>query len=253
MDLSLWLSLATALAGTILLARLMRLDLVRRFSGLTFYISQHILWGYTLILIPESSQASVWAYETSNVVEWFAATWCVVHLLGRIFDAYPGIRTLSRWVAWGAIGLSVCAALTVARVFWSGGIGGRKLLFYFEVADRSVLLSLALVVILTLGFLSRYPLGLQTNTWASLTGFSAVVLSLAGARLVDSLAPQLASRQIDRAQLAFEAFTYLVWAWKLRRQEQQEPARVIFHHIDEADLLAELKAMNGILRRAPPS
>src|SRR5262249_43097270 len=122
--------------------------------------------------------------------------------------------------------------------------------FYFEVADRSVLLSLALVVILTLTFLSRFPLRLKGNTWAALIGFSAVILSLASARLLDSLAPHLAAGWADNLELAAEAAVYAVWAAKLRAEEAQAPARVIFRHADEAELLQKLDAMNGILRRA---
>jgi hypothetical protein len=189
-------------------------------------------------------------YEVSNVVEWFAGTWCVVHLLDKVFENYPGIRTLGRWATWGATTIAVATTLTVARVFWSGAIGGKPTLFYFEVVDRSVLLSLALVVILTLAFLSRYPMELQMNSWVSVTGFSAVILSLAGARLADSMAQYLTSMRIDIAQLVFEMCVYFVWAAALRREEAHAPSRVIFHRDGEAELVAQLEAMNGILRGA---
>jgi hypothetical protein len=189
-------------------------------------------------------------YELSNPVEWLAAAWCTVDLLGKAFDAYPGIRSLSRRAASGAIVAATAITLTIARYFWSGSMRGQRRLFYFEVADRTVLLSLALVVILTLGFLSRFPLPLQSNTWASLIGFSAVVLSLAGARLMDSLAPHLAALPVDRAQLLFETLCYVVWAASLQKAESQAPARVIFHHAGEQELLRQLEAMNGILRGA---
>jgi hypothetical protein len=250
MDAVLWSTVATAVAGTMLLARLFQLRQASQFPGLAFYLAQHVLWGYALTLIPRTNQAYVWVYLISNPVEWLAAIWCVVQLLERAFKDYPGIRTISRWATWGATTLAVCASLAVARIFWSGGIRGKRVLFYFEVADRSVLLSLALIVVLTMGFLSRYPLRLQGNTWVSLIGFSVIVLSMASARLIDSLAPLLASRPIDLAQVAFEACTYVAWIALLRRHDEQVPARVIFPHAGEAELLKELDAMNGILRRA---
>src|SRR5260370_36696938 len=161
-----WISLATAAAGTILLVRILLLGQGGRFPGLALYLGQHILWGYALTAIPQRHRVYLLIYELSNPVEWIAAIWCVVHLLGKAFGSYPGIRTMSRWATWGATTISVASTLLMARFFWRGGIRGKRLLFYFEVADRSVLLSLALVVILTLAFLSRYPLQLQRNTWA---------------------------------------------------------------------------------------
>ena len=250
MDAVLWSTIATAVAGTLLLARLVQLRQAHQFPALAFYLAQHVLWGYALTIIPRTNQAYVWVYEASNPVEWLAAIWCVVQLLDKTFRDYPGIRTVSRWATWGATTLSVCTSLALARIFWSGSIRGKPQLFYFEVADRSVLLSLALIIALTMGFLSRYPLRLPGNTWVSLIGFSVVVLSVAAARLIDSLAPKLASRPIDLAQVAFETCTYIAWVVLLRRQDEQKPARVIFSHTSETELLKELDVMNGILRRA---
>jgi hypothetical protein len=250
MDAVLWSTMATAVAGTLLLARLFQLRQAQKFPALAFYLAQHVLWGYALTIIPRTNQAYVWVYEASNPIEWIAAIWCVVRLLDKAFSDYPGIRTVSRWATWGATTLSVCTSLALARIFWSGSIRGKPQLFYFEVADRSVLLSLALIIVLTMGFLSRYPLRLPGNTWVSLVGFSVIFLSMAAARLIDSLAPKLASRTIDLGQVAFETCTYIAWIVLLRRQEEQKPARVIFTHAGEAELLKELDAMNGILRRA---
>jgi len=250
MDAVLWSTVATAVAGTLLLIRLLQLRQAHQFPALAFYLAQHVFWGYALTVIPRTNQAYVWVYEASNPVEWLAAIWCVVQLLDKTFNDYPGIRTICRWATWGATTLSVTTSLALARAFWSGSIRGKPQLFYFEVADRSVLLSLALIIVLTMGFLSRYPLRLPGNTWVSLIGFSVIVLSIASARLIDSLAPKLASRPIDLGQMAFETITYLVWIGLLRREDQQVPARVIFTHTGEAELLKELDAMNGILRRA---
>ena len=245
-----WTTLAATVAGTVLLIRILTLGRARGWSGLTVYLSQHILWGYALLAIPRSNRLYLRLYEISNPVEWVAAIVCVMDLLGRAFGAYPGIRSLSRWAACGATIAATAIALTLARFFWSGSARGQKVLFYFEVVDRSVLLSLALIVVLTLAFLSRYPLPLTVNTWISLIAFSAILLSLASARLIDSLAPGLASQAADAAQLVFECVCYALWAGLLQKRETESPERVIFHHVGEQELLRQLDAMNGILRGA---
>lgn len=253
MELNLGMTLATATAGTILWFRILVVKQAVRFAALTVYLAQHVFWGWVLALLPRNTRGYVLLYEVSNPVEWIAATWCVAHLLGKAFDGYPGIKSVSRWATWGASAVAISVALALANYFWQGGVLGQKTLFYFEVADRSVLLGLALVVILTMFFLSRYPLRLQANTWTSLIAFSAIILSLAGARLVDSLAPVMAVVTVDIIQLVLEFACCLAWAWAFRREEEQAPARVIFSHsgghMGEAELLRQLEAMNGILHR----
>ena len=249
MDLIQGISLATTAAATVLLVRILLVRQETRFAALTFYLAQHLIWGISLILLPRSGPWYALLYKISTPVEWIAATWCVAHLLGKGFEAYPGIRSMSRWATWGASVIAVCIALLLVSYFWQGDYRGRKTLLYLEVADRSVLLSLALVVILTVIFFYRYPFRLQTNTWASLIAFSAVVLSMAGARLVDSLAPVMAVLPVDLVQLAFEAGCYLVWAGNLRREEAQAPAHVIITYAGEHELLRQLQAMDGILHR----
>ncbi len=253
MDLTLGMTLATATAGTILLCRILVVKQAVRFAALTVYLAQHVFWGWTLTLLPRTTRSYVLLYEASNPVEWIAATWCVAHLLGKAFAGYPGIKSISRWATWGASVVAISLALALANYFWQGAVQGRNSLLYFEAADRSVLLGLALVVILTMFFLSRYPLRLQANTWTSLIAFSALILSLAAARLVDSVAPVMAVLPVDIAQLVFEFACCLAWAWAFRREEEQPPARVIFGHsgghMGEAELLRQLEAMNGILRR----
>ena len=253
MDLNLGMTLATATAGTVLLFRILVVKQAVQFAAVTFYLAQHVFWGWALTLIPRDTHGYVTLYEASNPVEWIAATWCVAHLLGKAFDGYPGIKSLSRWATWGASAVAVSVALALATYFWQGSVRSQKILFYFEVADRSVLLGLALVVILTLFFLSRYPLRLQANTWTSLVAFSAIILSLAGARLVDSVAPVMAVLPVDIIQLIFESACCLAWAGAFRREEEQAPARVIFSHsggdAGETEILRQLESMNGILHR----
>ena len=249
MDLSLGITLATMAAGTVLLARILLVRQGVRFAALTFFLAQHLIWGITLTLMPRTGPWYALLYKVSNPVEWVAATWCVAHLLGKGFAGYPGIRSMSRWATWGASLIAVCIALLLVSYFWQGNYRGRRTLLYLEVADRSVLLSLALVIILTVIFFYRYPFRLQSNTWASLIAFSAIVLSTAVARLFDSLAPAMAVLPVDLAALAFEAGCYLVWAANFRREEAQAPAHVIITYAGEHELLRQLHAMDGILHR----
>ena len=249
MDLIQGIALATTASATVLLVRILLVRQATRFAALTFYLAHHLIWGISLILVPRTGPWYALLYKISTPVEWVAATWCVAHLLGKGFAAYPGIRTMSRWATWGASLIAVCFALLLVGYFWQGDYLGRRTLLYLEVADRSVLLSLALVIILTVIFFSRYPFRLQSNTWTSLIAFSAIVLSMAVARLFDSLAPAMAAFPADLTQLGFEAGCYLVWAGNFRREEAQGPPHVIITYAGEHELLRQLQAMDGILHR----
>lgn len=238
----------TAGAGTFLIYRMIRTGHSGAFGGVYAYLIQHVLWGWLLSAV-YGTTAGLITFVVSLPVEWAFATWAAIHLLGKAFDAWPGIRTATRWATLLATVISVAAASV--SVFLIGG-GGNKITVYrfLEVADRSVLGGLSVVVILTAAIVLRYPLRLRQNTWLSLGGFSMVLLSIAGARLLDSVSPSYAHLIADNLQLLFEASVYCIWARFLVPEAAEQPARAAFSHAQEQELLLQLEAMNGILQRA---
>ena len=98
--------------------------------------------------------------------------------------------------------LSVASSAAIAGIFWRGGAGKRdSFLFYLEVVQRSVVFSLALVIVTILFVLSRYPLHLGRNTYFSSLFFSLLFLSDAVRLLIDSLSLGLYNLYVDWSEV----------------------------------------------------
>ena len=87
----------------------------------------------------------------------------------------------------------------LTRFFWNTGAHGRQKwgVFYFEVAQRSIVFSLAVVIIAIIFVLSKYPLHLGRNTYVSCAFFSVLFLSEAVQLFVDAMMRELYNRYVD--------------------------------------------------------
>ncbi|MGD1070755.1 MAG: hypothetical protein ABSB15_11495 [Bryobacteraceae bacterium] len=239
-----------AAAASIVAARLLVLGLAKRQPALLTFLLSTALIFFSLASLPPASAVYFWIYIVSLAVSWAVSLYVVREMFALALDGYPGIRTAGRWAMYGATGISVAASLAVTTAFWNGGARGRsRLLFYLEVVDRSVVFTLAAIVVAILLFLSRYPLHLHRNTYVSTAFFSAVFLSEAVEMMVDSLSPRLFSGWVDRTQILFAAACFVGWAAMLRPEASDAPARVSFENPADRELLQQLESFNTLLAR----
>jgi len=197
-----------ATAAAVAAARLLRLGLARRQRALFTFLLSNALSLFVLSSLPTNSALYFWVYIACNFLNPLIAVYVVREMFGLTFDAYPGIRSAGRWTTYGLIGIAFAASVVVSVMSWGGGRHGGSNLFYVEIVDRSVVMTLAVVILGILLFLSRYPLHLHRNTHVSTGFFSAVFLSEAAAMLIDNLSPRLYSYPTDLAQIAFGAVCF---------------------------------------------
>jgi hypothetical protein len=229
--------------------RLLSLGLARRQTALFSFVLLNAANLLVLVSIPSDSPLYFWLFIGFTVVNWVAAFLAVRGMFGLSMGDYPGIRTAARWALYATTSLAALLALGIGASAWGAGRNGRSNLFYIEVADRSFLLTLAVIVVGLIFFLSRYPLHLLRNTYVSCAIFSGILLSQAAADLVDSLSPHLYSHGTDIAASLVCAAFYVAWAFLLRPEEAVAAARISFEAPDESALLGELEAMNRLLGR----
>jgi hypothetical protein len=164
---------------------------------------------------------------------------------------YPGIRTAGRWAIYGGITISLSVSLAITGYSWNGGANGRSRIFYLLVANRSVLFTLAVVVIVYLILISRYPLHLQKNTYVSCGFFGAVFLSEAAVQLIDTFGQHLYFEGADTAQILFAGLCLAGWALMLAPADAADTSsRVSFSSPHEHELLLELESLNRLLARS---
>ena len=114
-------------------------------------------------LLNETSAPYFWSYIALEPLECVFSIFAVRELFSLTFYDYPGIRTVGRWVMYAGVALALTASLLLTRFFWSGAALGRahSRLFYLEVSQRSIVFTLAFVILTILVFLSQVPAALE--------------------------------------------------------------------------------------------
>jgi hypothetical protein len=242
-----------AAAAVVAATRLFQLNLARRFYALLFYLVFLALMNVTLGLMNPVSKVYFWTYLAFDPFECGLSILAVRELFTLTFKDYPGIRSVGRWMIYAGVALSLSISLALTRFFWSGGASGRahSHLFYFEVSKRSVMFSLALVIVALLLCLSKYPLHLGRNTLVSSAFFSVLFLSETFRLLVDSLAPQLHIDYVDWVESAFVSLSLFGWAALLAPRAETSQTQIQFVRGPQEDhLLEQLNSLNRLMTRA---
>ncbi len=231
--------------------RLLWLGSAGRFPALFSYLVFLAVLNIDLGLLAYESNAYFYNYFFLEILKCVLSLFAVRELVPLIFEDYPGIRTVGRWVIYGALAVCLGISLLVTGFFWNGGPRGRSKVFYLEISQRSVFFTLAVVIIALLFTLSRYPLRLSRNTVISCVSFSALLLSDAFRLLIDGLAPPpyLYNRYVDWSESVFSGLCMVAWAVLLSTRDDTVRARITFPSPREEHLLHELSALNQVLAR----
>lgn len=239
-----------AAAAGLTIARLLHFRMWRKFPALISYLLVIAIRASLLSLFPDGSPAYLRIYLIGSTLVCGAAALAVYEMFRLVFLDYPGLRTAGRWSVYTALAI----ALTITSLFLrrpGPGTPLSHLLFYELVFERSIMFGLALIVIILMIFLSRYPLHLGRNTYVASGFFSALLLAQALVRLVDTLSPLHYARFADYPEVAFTTLCLIGWGTMLRPAQTPEPHRPPADKRREAELLHQLESLNGILSRSP--
>lgn len=239
-----------AAAGTAAV-RLYRLGLAGRQPGLAVFLVFTCLSLSILASIDPLSPFYFFAFLACTGITLAVSIVGVRDIFALTFDQYPGIRTAGRRVMYGATTVAALIALAVTAFFNRGEMHSASHLYFIEILDRSIVMSLAIVSIAIVVALSHFPLHLSRNTYTSTCFLSAILLSEAAGSLFDSLSSHLFSASVDLFQVGFAAICFFVWAGMLRTEPTTRPAhRIVFDNAHEAELLRQLESLNTLLTRA---
>ncbi len=242
--------LQSALA-VIAAARLVYFDLAKKFPALLAYLIFIAISSCAAGVVDQRSSLYFWVYVSYAPAQCIFSVLAARELFTLTFDNYPGIRTVGRWTMYAGIGLAASVSLALTKVFWNTGANGGNSwgVFYLEVAQRSVVFSLAVAIIAIAFVLSRYPLHLDRNTYVSAAFFSALFVSDAVRLFIDGLAQGLYNNYADWGEAILIALFLTGWAALLRPQTAPA-ARIAFSTPEEDHLLRQLNSLNQLMSRA---
>ncbi len=237
-------------AAAFAVVRLIQLRLASRFPALLRWLAVVGLCDLVLGLQPQTSHGYFWTWLVVTPLQSLFAVLAVSELFTLVFRDYPGIRTLGRAGMYTGLGGAAAGSLALAVWFHRLSSQSSSQLFLAEVLQRSVVFSLAVVIITILFFLSRYPLSLTRNTYVCSSFFSAIFISEALRLLLDSLELRLNNPAIDLAEALFISVCMILWAVLLQHADVPAPQQISFSTIHEEHLLGQLASLNQILSRA---
>lgn len=239
-----------AAAATFAVARLLQFRLTSRFVYLFAYLAATAIFDVALSTLSRHSPAYYWTYVVAAPVIWLTASLAVYQMFSLIFRDFPGLRTAGRWALNGALALSIIVSAAILRAPLPNQTRRTVGLYYELVFDRSIHFALAVVILVLIWFLSRYPLHLDRNSYVVSGFFSAVFLAESVSRLIDTLSPRLFIHAVDNPEIAFVALAFAGWGLMIRRASAPALVRVPADPRREAELLEQLDALNGILTRS---
>ena len=244
--------LSQSAAAMVAMARLISLNLAKRFPALVGYLSLLALSNLLSGGLSRQSTLYFWYYVALEPVDTVVGIFAVRELIALIFANYPGIRTVGRWALYAAIAISLGVSLFLTSVFRYSGPDPRSkwALFYVETARRSIILSLMVAIIAILFVLSKYPLHLGRNTYLSCAFFSAMFLAEAAQLLIDSSTRLLFNDLADSVEPVFICACLLGWAFLMQPETAPVAARIAFPSAQEDHLLQQLDSLNRLMTRA---
>jgi hypothetical protein len=237
-----------AAAAAIAAVRLVTTGLAKRQPMVLSFLIVTALSSFVLSLFALGSNYYYWWYLGAQTFTDLIAIAVVRELFSTAVAEYPGIETAGKWIMYGAVSVSAVASLGLTAALWGGGSQGRGHLFYILVLHRSLQLSLAVVIISLLVFLSHYPLELRRNIYISSYFFSGVFLIDAAATLVATLSRRLFSWQVDMGEVALAGICFITWAFMLHREEPA-PRTIAIRTPADVEMLQHLADLNRTLSR----
>jgi hypothetical protein len=223
--------------------------LAKRFPAVLAYLVLQTAANFAYSILPPQSSTYFYTYFIFTPIEGILSIFAVRELVNLIFTDYPGIRTVGKWAIYAGILGAICVSSAMTLI-WTNTYHHLKWgLYYLESAQRSLVFSLAVVIVAILFALSKYPLNLGRNTYLTCAFFGALFLGEAATLLIDSVAPKFYNDAADWSGALFMAACVGTWAFLL--EPQSAPiTRVAFPKPEEDRLLEQLNALNQLMNRA---
>jgi hypothetical protein len=246
--------LALAL-GLVAAVRIYRLDFHRKYKFFFIFLSFQAAQSLALLACnfyraPKRAYGQVW-FVTEPVI-WVLYILVVLELYSVALINFKGLQTAGRWMLWGALPLAVAISAATMVPTWRSPTERFPLVFYFLLIERGIMFSLVVFILLTLLFLSWYPVPLNRNIIVHCFLCTFLLLSGSMGFLVRNVAGDTVMGGVN---IALASVTTLCWlGWLILLSPAGEAGKVtlrrVFDPEDEKRLIAQLTSINSSLLRA---
>ena len=243
------LQAAVAVTAGLTALRLFQTSLYRRYPVLFCYMAFVAVYDFTPLLLDTTRVTYFWVWIWCQPVQWMLDILVVGELCRVILEKHPGLVTLGRWGMY--VGVMVAAFLSYLSLLphiHSDMPARSRKIAYWVATGRGITFALAILLILMLFALSRYPVDLSKNVILNAVLFTLVFLSDSMQAILRTIFDTRMNPWVGVALTSVEVAFLLVWFFRLKPEgEHTQFSWIRFGPEYETRMLRRLDTLNRIV------
>ncbi len=247
-----WLWLAASLCLAVLLLRLWRTGLWRRYRCFTFLILAELAQSLTVAAVAPRTDLYALLYLAFVLILAVAYVLAVLEVYSLVLERYAGLINVGRWAISLALALSLVVAAVTIYPDVSGSAGASPLLLFMRIFQRILYSALLFFLLVITGFLLWFPIPLPRNTVLHTIVFGLFFASQALLLLFRNVGGPGLTRVLSAAHLG--VYVLCVSAWCIFLSPRGERVTYVLgqHWSREIQdrLVSQLDSLNSALMRA---
>jgi hypothetical protein len=249
-DLSEVLQIVSLFGAIFLVTKLLHTGLWRSYPIFFWYLIFRIPNTFWPLVIPNRTSLYEHIWLSTEPIAWVFHVLVVVELCRLVLNRHRGIYSLLRWAMYASVVLAVTISILSLLPKISHAKENSRLVGIYFASQRGIDLSLAILIILILFFLSRYPVRLNRNILVHSTLYTIFFFGGAFTMLMHTLFGR-SNKETANMNLILEAISaacVFSWAIFLTRKGEELPASFLsFTHEHEQRALRQLETLNATL------
>jgi hypothetical protein len=234
----------------LLLTKLFRSTLWQKYRYFTFYLIFEALRVPLMSLIPRQTNAYALTYFGTQPIIWVLFVLIVLELFQLVLRNHVGIASLGRKALSVSLGASAIVSVSTLLLDLQRKTADSAILYNFMLLERLVMMSLLVLVLCLIGFLSYFPVPLTRNVRVHACVFAAFFAVRTTLLFVRTWFGPETLLVLNTAAYSAMIACLLAWFWLLTPEGELAPKRAKPSSDSEARLLAQLDALNETLLRS---
>lgn len=236
----------------VLILRLMREGLTRRYRTFTIFLLAETAQNCVLFSLQWNSNVYAWAWIVSEAVICLFYLLVLLELYTLVLEGYPGIATTGRRAMLGSLALSVViSGLTLMGDISNPSEKYRELALLTAI-ERGLLFSLVLFLLLIAGFLAYYPVPLRRNVVVHATVYFLYFFGSAASLFYRNVTGHEVGAAANFAGLIVSVLCLAAWISLLDREGESLASAQLKRprREDEERVMQQLNEINAALTRS---
>jgi hypothetical protein len=244
-----WLTLAAMVFAC---ARLLHFGMHRRYRAFFLFLVYSSARSALLLALDVRSDLYMQVWLVTEPLRWVLWILLVLELYSLILERHRGLLTVGRWALLGAVSVALLSTVFSLMPDSSAGFAQSRIIGFYLVVQRALMVSLLVFLLLVLWFLSRYPVELSRNVIIHSVVYASYFVSSSLAFLLRSTLGYEVARPVNLSLMGITLACGLVWAFCITPagEKASRKSRPDWAPGDERRLLEQLDALNASLLRA---